>query len=235
MTTAPSRRRAVLAEILVLVAVLVAFERLHTLVGKDVALATENARRVQWLEQALHLDVELSMNRWLVQHDVLVTPTVLFYRLYYAVLLGVLLWVLFRRTDVYPHVRSALVAMAALALLVYWAYPLSPPRFALAGVVDVVAAHDPFGPRASHSSNYTAMPSLHVGWSALAAYALWYAERARHPRAALLAWVFPALMVAVVFTTGNHYVLDVVGSALLLVASIATAHLWSRLRRPSSA
>jgi hypothetical protein len=221
--------------LLLLALVLLAFERGHTLVGKDVALATDNARRIQSLERALHLDIVLAVNRWLVQHEALVTPAVLFYRLYYVVLLGVLLWVLFRHSDVYPHIRSTLVAMAALALLVYWAYPLSPPRFALAGVVDVVAAHDPFGPRASHSSNYTAMPSLHVGWSALAAYALWYAERARHPRAALLAWVFPAVMVAVVFTTGNHYVLDVVGSALLLIASIATAHLWSRLRRPSSA
>jgi membrane-associated phospholipid phosphatase len=75
------------------------------------------------------------------------------------------------------------------------------------------------------------MPSLHVGWSALAAYAAWLVLHDRHPRAALLVWLFPALMVVDVFATGNHYVLDVVGSALLLVASIATARGWSRLRR----
>lgn len=37
------------------------------------------------------------------------------------------------------------------------------------------------------------------------------------------------VMVADVVATGNHYVLDVVGSALLLVASIAAARAWSRL------
>ena len=54
------------------------------------------------------------------------------------------------------------------------------------------------------------------------------AGRHRH-RAALLAWVFPLVMVADVLATGNHYVLDVVGSAVLLGASIAVARLVSTL------
>jgi hypothetical protein len=73
------------------------------------------------------------------------------------------------------------------------------------------------------------MPSVHVGWSAWAAYAAWSALRDEHPRGAMLAWVFPMAMVADVFATGNHYVLDVVGSALLLVASITVARVWGRL------
>jgi hypothetical protein len=38
-------------------------------------------------------------------------------------------------------------------------------------------------------------------------------------------------MIAVVITTGNHYVLDVVGSALLLTTSIAAAAVWGRWLR----
>jgi hypothetical protein len=45
----------------------------------------------------------------------------------------------------------------------------------------------------------------------------------------LLAWVFPAVMVAVVLATGAHYLLDVVGSAVLLAASITVARLWGHL------
>jgi hypothetical protein len=41
-------------------------------------------------------------------------------------------------------------------------------------------------------------------------------------------------MVADVFTTGNHYVLDVVGSAALLAVSIVVARLWARLTPVSS-
>ncbi len=33
---------------------------------------------------------------------------------------------------------------------------------------------------------------------------------------ALLAWLFPIIMVAVVIASGTHYVLDVAGSAVLL-------------------
>jgi hypothetical protein len=192
--------------------------------------ATENARALQSVERRLHLDIELATNRWLDGHEALIAPAVLVYRLYYAVLLGVLLWVFLRHADVYRHVRRTFVAMTGLALLVFWALPMSPPRFALAGIVDIVAEHDLLGSQASRgASNFSAMPSLHVGWSAWAAYAAWLALRGGHPRGALLAWVFPMVMVADVFATGNHYVLDVVGSAVLLAASLAVARVWGGL------
>ena len=72
------------------------------------------------------------------------------------------------------------------------------------------------------------MPSLHVGWSALCAYAAWLALRGRHPRSALLVWLFPVIMIGVLITTGAHFVVDVVGSAVLLTVSIAVATGWDR-------
>jgi hypothetical protein len=123
--------------------------------------------------------------------------------------------------------------MAVLALPVFWALPMSPPRFALPGVVDIIAGHDILNGDATREigngqNHFSAMPSLHVGWSAWCAYAVWSALRASHPRLALLAWVFPLGMVAVVLTTGNHYVLDVAASAVLLVVSIGAATVWGR-------
>jgi membrane-associated phospholipid phosphatase len=157
---------------------------------------------------------------------------VVLYRTYYAVLLGVLLWVFLRHLDVYRHVRRTFVAMAGLALLVYWLVPVSPPRFAEAGIVDIVAEHDLVGGHTfREANNLSAMPSLHVGWSALAAYAVWRALRAGRPQGALLAWALPMVMVADVLATGNHYVLDVFGGAVLLLASIPIATVWGRLAR----
>ena len=179
------------------------------------------------------MNIEQTANEWLTEHPALIQPAVYYYRLYYAVLVGALVWVFVRHADIYLKVRRTLLAMTALVLLVFWALPMSPPRFALPGIVDIVAEHDLLGSHASRVSgngqNYTAMPSLHVGWSAWCAYALWSALRASHPRLALLSWVFPLVMAADVLTTGNHYVLDVVGSAGLLVASIAVASVWGRL------
>jgi membrane-associated phospholipid phosphatase len=120
----------------------------------------------------------------------------------------------------------------------YWAIPMAPPRLALAGSVDIVAAHDVLGSHATgEANNFSAMPSVHVGWSAWAAYAACCALRRTHPRRALLAWAFPIVMVGDVLATGNHYLLDVVGSGVLLIAAIAVARVWGRLaahRDPSS-
>ena len=71
-----------------------------------------------------------------------------------------------------------------------------------------------------------------MGWSAWCAYAVWVALRTTHPRLVLLAWGFPLVMTAVVFTTGNHYVLDVVGSAALLAIAIGVAALLARVLVP---
>ena len=57
----------------------------------------------------------------------------------------------------------------------------------------------------SGHNHYSAMPSLHVGWTAWCAFAIWLALRTSRPRLALLSWVFPLAVVAAdVLTTGNH-------------------------------
>ncbi len=211
------------------------FSWLHDRAGTNVAAATANADTLQSAEHALHVDLEPAADHWLAGHPVLVSAAVLSYRLYYLPLAAVLLWLLFRHPEAYRVVRRTLMVMAPLALLVFWLVPLSPPRFALPGIVDLVARHDLFGSTASvdlanGQDHFSAMPSLHVGWSALCAYGAWLALRDGHPRLAPLAWLFPALMAAVVITTGNHYVLDVVGSAVLLTVSVGTARAWERSR-----
>lgn len=227
-------RPAPLVELAGLLLGFLLFTRLHAAAGKDVVSATAHALTLQSVERALHMDIEQMANGWLTEHPVLIQLAVYYYRSYYAVVVGVLLWVFLRHADVYLKVRRTLLAMTALVLPVFWALPMSPPRFALPGVVDIVAEHDILGGRASREIGngqnlYSAMPSLHVGWSTWCAYAVWSALRASHPRLALLSWVFPLVMAAVVVTTGNHYVLDIVGSAVLLGISIAAASAWGRL------
>jgi PAP2 superfamily len=156
-----------LVEAAILVLVLVAFAGLHAVVAQDAAAAAAHAHAVQSLERGLHLDIELTTNRWLAEHEAFIAPAVLLYRLYYAVLLGVLIWVFFGHPDIYLRARRTFVAMTGLALLVFWVLPTSPPRFALPGVVDIIAEHDILathaGPAAKSSVDLTAMPSLHVG------------------------------------------------------------------------
>jgi hypothetical protein len=227
------RRPGAFVELILLVLWFLLFVRLDAAVGKDLAAATANALALQSAEHAVHLDVELSANGWLVGNPVLGRSAVYLYRLYYVVVAAVLLWVFVRHAEVYRKVRRTMVAMMVLVLPVYWAVPMSPPRFAMPGAVDVVARYDIID-RASRESwtspsHYTAMPSLHVGWSLWCAYAVWTALRGTHPRLALLSWSFPLLMTADVLATANHYVLDVAGSILLLVLAVGAASMWGRL------
>lgn len=221
------------AELAGLVVIVLLFSYLHNLAGTDIGRATANAHRLQSIERALGIDIELPANRWLAGSPPLIRAAVWYYRLYYLPLAVVLLWLLFRRPPVYRHVRSVLIVMAVVALLLFWLVPLSPPRFALPGIIDIVADHDVIAGAASRDltsgqNHFSAFPSMHVGWALLCAYAAWQALRRRHPRSALLVWLFPLLMVGVVITTGNHYVLDIAGSLALLGVSVATVTLWER-------
>lgn len=224
-----------LVEIAVLLGVALLFTWLHTAAGRGVAAAAaDNAHALQATERALGLDIELAANQWLVGHPAFIQPAVHYYRLYYVVLLGVLVWIFVRHAHVYLRARRALVAMAVLVLPVFWVLPMAPPRFALPGIVDVIAEHDFVDGPATRSLEsghnlFSAMPSMHTAWSLWCAYAAWCALRATHPRSALLPWLFPLGMITVVLTTGNHYVLDVVGSAVLLTVSVAVASVWGRL------
>ncbi|GII86032.1 inositol phosphorylceramide synthase [Sphaerisporangium siamense] len=226
-------RPAPLVEAAFLLLVILLFSRVHAVVATDAAVATANALTLQSIERALHLDIALGANRWLTEHPFLIQPAVYYYRLYYLALFGVLVWVFVRHAEVYLRVRRTLVAMTILVLPVYWAVPMSPPRFALPGVVDIIATYDIFGGHATRDASggasvFTAMPSMHVGWSLWCAYAVWYALRDSHPRGAPLAWIFPLGMVAVVLVTGNHYVLDIAGSVALLAVSLAVVAVWNR-------
>jgi hypothetical protein len=227
-------RPALPAELLILGVAVLLFARVHASVGLDVSVATANARHLQWLERAMHVDVEATANQWLVGRPGLAVAAAYLYRLYYAVFVGVLAWAWLRHPHTYVKARRTLLAMGVIALLVYWAVPMSPPRFSLPGIVDVVTQHDIFGGRAQQAGGagpYSAMPSMHVGWSAWCAHTVRTALRPTRPYLAWTAWLFPTLMTLVVIGTGNHYVLDVVGSALLLTVCVLATSLPPRWRR----
>lgn len=226
-------RPRVFVELVFLLLWLLLFTRLDAVVGKDFGAATANALALQSIEHALHFDIERKANGWLAGNLVFGHLAVYLYRLYYVVIAGVLLWVFIRHADAYRRVRRTMVAMTVLVLPVYWVVPVSPPRSAVPGAVDIVARYD-FLDQASRESwtnpnHYTAMPSLHVGWALWCAYAVWSTLRGAHPRLAFLAWLFPLTMAADVLATGNHYVLDVAGSVALLTLSVVASSVWGHI------
>jgi hypothetical protein len=205
----------------------------------DSALA--HARGVLSLERTLHIDPELSLDRWLAGHHTLGLVISDYYdNAHFVVTLGLLGWLWWRRADIYRPLRNSLVLVNLIAFVFFWRYPVAPPRM-LAGFTDVVSSTHAFGSwhtgaLASQANELAAMPSLHMAWAVWCSMVIWKATKRAWAR--VLALVYPCLTGFAVLSTGNHFVLDVLagiaamGLSVLIVALIG--RLRERARRPDA-
>jgi PAP2 superfamily len=204
------------------------------------AVALAHGRSILSLEQSLHIDPELSLNRWLAGHQTLGAVTSYYYdNAHFMVTIGLLAWLWWRRADVYRPLRNSLLAINLLGLLVFWRYPVAPPRLlASSGFSDVVASTHTVGSwhtgsLAADADQFGAMPSLHIAWAVWCTLALWRLSERAWARA--LALLYPCLTTFVVLATGNHYLLDVVAGlitfavAVALVRAMSVAHVTKLL------
>jgi hypothetical protein len=178
------------------------------------------------LERVLHVDPELALNRWLIAHHTLATLLSYYYdNAHFIVTLGLLGWLWWRRADIYRPLRNMLVSINLIGLVVFWLYPVAPPRM-LPGFTDVVAASHTFGSwhtgsLASAANQFAAMPSLHMAWAAWCALVLWRLSTRMWVRVAAV--LYPCLTCLAVLSTGNHYLLDVLAGLLTAVLAVPVA------------
>lgn len=200
--------------------------------------ALANARGVLDLEQTLHIDPEHALDRWVAGHHTLGTVLSAYYdNAHWGLTLALLGWLWWRRYDLYRPLRNSLVLVNLLAFIVFWRYPVAPPRM-LAGFTDVISSNSA-GPNfhggalASNANELAAMPSLHMAWAAWCGLVLWRLSGRRSVRA--LALLYPCVTAFVVIATGNHFVLDLLAglatlslALVLLSAPRAIASAWTR-------
>jgi membrane-associated phospholipid phosphatase len=231
------RRPPLLGELIVILVLVKVYDQVRRLGVAQARPALHNAQDVLAIERWLHLDLELAGNRWLMGHHTMLLIVSWWYQLaHFTVTLAVLGWCYLRRPDAYRGARNALVLTNVVGLVVFYIYPVMPPRLLPgAGYVDSVAAAG-FG--STHTGpvpadQYAAMPSLHLAW------AVWTASvgmllLARH-RARVLWLLYPAITATVVVITANHYVLDVLAGAAVAVAALLTSRAQITLRRSRTA
>jgi hypothetical protein len=209
---------------------------LWRIAGKLSVRHAEGAQdRAMWIYDAqawLHLPSELGWQQAILPHPLIMQ----FANLYYAVahvpaVIIVLLWLFIRHRDDYPAIRNALALLTA-ACLVIQLVAVMPPRF-LPELGFVDTAHF-FGqsvyPQVGTGANnqLSAMPSLHVGWAVLVAFAAIVAGRSRWR---WLVLAHPALTCWAVVVTANHWWLDGIVAVAILAAAVA---LEASLRRALS-
>jgi hypothetical protein len=144
----------------------------------------------------------------------------------------VAIWLFAFHRNRYPLFRNAFLISGAIALFFFWLAPTAPPRYLQYwGFVDTAVSSTSyyfFQPPA-FVNQYAAMPSLHFGWSLLAAIAIFANLRAPFRYVAL---VMPLFTLAGIVLTGNHFFLDAAAGAAVACTGLFVAYqLHARLPR----
>ncbi len=216
-------RPLLIGEIAVVALLVFAYDRVRALAELRPAAALANGQLVIDAERFLHVDIELTANLWLTSHRMLSELSSWYYQTaHLTVTLLVLALCYWRRPDAYRSARNALVAINVVGFMVFWVFPVAPPRLAGAGFVDTALAAGvsaPTDPSASMNP-YAAMPSLHLAWAAWVAVVGLLLTRQLLAR--VLCVAYPLVTAVVVMITANHYLFDV-------LAGVAVALLMARL------
>lgn len=153
--------------------------------------------------------------------------------LYYAtvhvpVLLITLVWVFFRHRPNWPFARTTVALLTGMCLVIQY-LPVAPPRLLPSlGIVDTAALdHLSVYAAVAGANEYSAMPSLHVGWAAAAALLVIVCA---HSRWRWLAIAYPLLTTWVVVVTGNHFIIDGVVALALLAIAVGITNLFPSQR-----
>ena len=196
------------------------------LMHSKASLAEEHARWLVDFERWLGIFHEPAIQKWTLEQDwlVRVVNSIYIYG-HWPVLVSTLVWLLWKRRDLFPVYRSALLISGAIGLVVFVTFPMAPPRFLPdLGFVDTVTLHTNayrvLQPP-SFTNQYAAMPSLHVGWNLLMGIAIFTSTRHRFWRA--FAIVMPLAMYLATILTANHSILDGIVGSLVALTGLAIA------------
>ena len=185
-------------------------------IGAAQRTAFDNARLVLRWEALVGLDVERGLQAVVSDRPaVRLSLSVVYAVAYWPFLVAALVVTARADPPAFRLLRNALSISGAIGLFTMVVFPVAPPRL-LDGYDDHMAGLGVLG-AAAHPDGWfnphAAMPSFHVCWTIVAAVSLCHSGR-RTLRGAV-----PIVMSVAVITTGNHFVLDVVGGALLAAAA----------------
>ena len=183
--------------------------------------AAHNATRLMRFEQAIGIDVERSLQGFVLDHPVLVDwANHTYVWLHWPFLIFTFAVLFARDRRAYRHLRDTVMVSGAVGLIIFAVFPVSPPRF-LPGFVGTVSQAERqhfLQYPGSWSNRFASLPSFHAGWTLVAAILL--ATTFRTTIFKIIALLPGPLVVLAVIVTGNHYVIDVIVGSLLSLAAL---------------
>ncbi len=201
-------------------AMLLVLYGLWQLAGRLALTRTSGAlSRAAWIQEFdLHLPLpsEHALQQLVLGHPLVVQAANLYYAgVHFPATIAFLVWLFVRHREHYRPVRWVLVSATLCCLLIQF-MPVAPPRM-MPNMVDtaLVYGQSVYGSGLG-ADELSAMPSVHVGWALLVAFYTW---RIAGSRWRILGPAHAVLTVLVVVVTANHWWLDGIVAACVLVAS----------------
>src|SRR6266702_116698 len=201
-------------QVLIWFGFLAAYQVARGVAYRDPSRAFANGWRVIDVEQRLAGLGDLTLQGWTQSPRVLARlVSWTYWNSEFTVIGLALLWVYFRRNEIFTRFRNTILLANVLGLIGYVFLPTAPPRFfTQIGFTDTLGQ---FG-GLNHGSGliqlasnpYAAMPSLHAADALIVGITLSYVSRRWWSKTLWLLW--PSWVWFSVMATGNHFWLDIV-------------------------
>jgi PAP2 superfamily protein len=218
-------------ELLVVLVLVRIYDSIRSLAATREADALSHGWSILSLESPFDLDFDLTLNRWLIRSELLTDLAGLWYQFAHLTVTMSVLACCFRyRPDIYRRARNSLILVNVVGLVVFWLYPVAPPRLLPgSGFVDTTAAFWQEAARQVSANEFAALPSLHLAW---ATWSVLVARQLLHnsPWPRRLAPIHGVITALVVVATANHYVIDVVAGIAVCLLCATTTGLIGRWR-----
>jgi hypothetical protein len=229
----PTRRLAFLREAVIIISAYFIYFLIRSLTEGRADEAIQRALALEDVERWLGIGVEAAVQGLIIEHDWLVAlANWIYIGLHWPLIAAIALWLYHEHTERYFTYRNAILLSGLVGLIIFATLPMAPPRLADPELIDTVVersnSYRLMQPPAL-TNQYAAMPSLHLGWNLLMSIAL--VRESRHVLLQVIGWGTPVLMFLAMVMTANHYVLDgVAGAAIVVVALLAIDRLFPWIR-----
>jgi membrane-associated phospholipid phosphatase len=219
---APTGAEDVVRQGIIMMACYAAYDVSRALAQGREAAALANGVFFMNLEKALGIWWEPWIQGRVSAFEPLMTKLVLIYQYaHLPIIIGAMVWVFTQRRDWWRFYRNWFLAMNFIAVLVFALLPTAPPRMIFtSGVADINFLH---GIRQHILENgllanpFAAMPSLHFGYALFIGITLYTLAHGRWTR--YFGFVYTFVVLLAIVATGNHFIIDAVAGALVVLAA----------------
>lgn len=196
---------------------------------------------------------EDDMNDWIQDRQFWAqTANIVYFWLHFPLIIAFGIYLYYGQRNKYTLMRDAFLMSGAIALIIYWLYPVAPPRVLpelaaqfdnggpiyVRGFFDTMQEYLGYGYQAQSTqafvNPYAAMPSLHFGWDLLLGVGIvWASWRQRLMWLTLPIGVFlPISQIPAITATANHFFLDAAAGAGIALLGFPIAFALRRWAYP---